>query len=519
VPGTLCVLCGEKMSLSRRNFLKIAGIVAAGATVSACQPLYAKIGGPVETLSSSPFPLLSSSQFAALSRLTFGARLSERQRVAEIGLANWIEEQLTPENIDDSPLNWRLRDFDVLKLDAGTLADLGDQLFDDIKPENVTIPFKQATLLRQVYSQRQLYEVMVEFWTDHFNISINKGDCWYLKIVDDREVIRPHALGNFRELLHASAKSPAMLVYLDNQSNEALAPNENYAREVMELHTLGVNGGYTQNDVMELARCFTGWTNKRDPGLGRGEFVFDQSFHDLNPKTILGTRIEPNGMAEAEQVLDRLAVHPSTARFISKKLVRRFIADEPPAELVERAAQTFLKTSGDIKAVLRTILLDGFLSEPIAASPVTTKFKRPANFLVSALRMLNAETDGGEPLQQYLTQMGQAYYEWPTPDGPPDTTADWQGNLLHRWKFALALARNELKGTKFDMENLLSLTGATDIESFTEQVSPLLLGSPLPAEVRKKLADALRHAGASDTSESISAVIAGLVASPAFQWR
>ena len=502
------------MSLSRRNFLKLASLVAAGATVSACQPLYAKIGGPVETLSQSPTPLLPSLDFTALSRLTFGPRLSERQRVAEIGLPNWIEEQLTPENIDDSPLDWRLRDFDVLKLDAATLSDLGDALFDGIQPDNVVNPFKQATLLRQVYTQRQLYEVMVEFWTDHFNISINKGDCWYLKIIDDRAVIRPHAFGNFRDLLHASAKSPAMLVYLDNQVNEALAPNENYAREVMELHTLGVNGGYTQNDVMELARCLTGWGIKFDLGLGRGEFKFNQDFHDLEPKTILGTRIEPGGMAEAEQVLDIFAAHPSTARFIATKLVRRFIADDPPPELVNRAADTFLQTDGDIKSVLRTILLNG--------NPWTflqPKFKRPTTFLVSALRMLNAETDGGEPLQQALTQMGQAYYEWPTPDGPPDTTADWQGNLLHRWKFALALARNELEGTKLDTENLLQLTGATDIESFTEQVSPLLLGSPLPAGIRKEMSVALRRAGASDTTESASAVVAGLIASPAFQWR
>lgn len=502
--------------MNRRNFLKLAGIVAAGATVSACQPLYAKIGGPVETLTFSSYPFLTPTDFVILSRLTFGPRLSERQRVAEIGVPAWIEEQLAPELLDDAPLDWRMRDFDILKLDAATLAELGDQLFDDIKPDNVTHPFRQATLLRQVYSRRQLYEGMVEFWTDHFNISTNKSDCWYLKVVDDQEVIRKHALGNFRELLHASAKSPAMLVYLDNQVNEARTPNENYAREVMELHTLGVNGGYTQNDLMELARCLTGWSVGK--GIRRGKFIFNPDFHDPEPKTVLGTHIAPTGMAETEQVLDTLAGHPATAHHLATKLVRRFISDEPPTDLVQQAAQTFLQTEGDIKATLRTILLDG-LAEKTKTGSLPRKFKRPVNFLVSALRMVNAETDGGPNLQNYLTQMGQAYYEWPTPDGPPDTTADWQGNLLHRWKFALALSRNELKGTKVDAKLLLGQTEATDIETFIERVSPLVLGSPIASGALRQMSAALRHAGASDTPETASAAIAGLIASPAFQWK
>lgn len=308
-----------------------------------------------------------------------------------------------------------------------------------------------------------------------------------------------------------------MLVYLDNQVNEARTPNENYAREVMELHTLGVNGGYTQNDVMELARCLTGWTVGE--GIRRGKFRFNEDFHDFDPKTVLGTRIEPNGMAEAEQVLDLLAGHHATARHLATKLVRRFIADDPPADLVQRTAQTFLQTHGDIKATLRTILFDG-LAAKITAAPLQPKFKRPVNFVVSALRMVNAETDGGKPVQDYLSQMGQAYYDWPTPDGPPDTTLDWQGNLLQRWKFALALARNEVDdATKVDTEALLTLTGASDIETFVERVSPLVLGSPLASGVRAQMSAALRHAGASDTPEAASAVLAGLIASPAFQWR
>ena len=198
---------------------------------------------------------------------------------------------------------------------------------------------------------------MVEFWTDHFNISVQKGDCWFLKIVDDREVIREHALGNFRELLGASAHSPAMLVYLDNQENHKDAPNENYARELMELHTLGLSGGYTQSDVMELARCLTGWRVKEH--FWKGKLKFEPDFHAPGPKTVLGHTIQPGGETELEQVLDILANHPSTARTIATKLARRFLADDPPPGIVDKASLVFQETSGDIKAVLRVIILEG----------------------------------------------------------------------------------------------------------------------------------------------------------------
>lgn len=256
-----------------------------------------------------------------------------------MGLAAWIEEQLAPEFIDDASADWSIRRFDVLELSAGRLRDRADKLLDNYDASLVVNDFLQATLLRQIYSRRQLYEIMVEFWSDHFNISMQKGDCWFLKIVDDREVIRPHALGNFRDLLHASAHSPAMLVYLDNQANLKDAPNENYAREVMELHTLGVDGGYSQRDVMEMARCLTGWTVRDSFSLG--DFTFEEDLHDSGSKTILGTDIPPDGQTEAETVLNLLAAHPATARHIATKLVRRFIADDPPAALVSRCCPDF----------------------------------------------------------------------------------------------------------------------------------------------------------------------------------
>jgi uncharacterized protein (DUF1800 family) len=500
------------MSLSRRDFIKLTGLVAASTALGSCSPIYEQLAG-TPVLPGYPVSLPVGT-FTALSRQTFGPRIDERTQVAEIGLTAWIEEQLTPESIDDAPAGWRIRRFDVLSMSAGQLRDRSDQLFDAYDPWPVANDFRQASLLRQIYSNRQLYEVMVEFWSDHFNISMQKGDCWFLKIVDDREVIRKHALGNFRDLLHASAHSPAMLVYLDNQSNLKDAPNENYARELLELHTLGVDGGYTQGDVMELARCLTGWTVKESFFLG--EYTFDEALHDPGVKTILGTMIQPTGQSEAEQMLDLLAVHPSTAQFIASKLVRRFIADDPPAELVERAAQTFLQANGDIKSVLRVILLDG-LTHPEWVRP---KIKRPLNFMVSALRMLGAQTDGAPVLHERLGLMGQSPFTWPTPDGFPDVASAWMGNLLPRWKFALDLAAKRIEGTQIDIQGLVvDATGASNIEAFIDGLTPILLGTSLPSENRDQIVQALRAAGAEDNLETAAVIVAGILASPAFQWR
>jgi uncharacterized protein (DUF1800 family) len=495
-------------TLSRRDFMRLAGLVSASVAVAACGPVYQRLGGPAEAPNSAPEPALDAAALASLRRLTFGPRRAERQRVAEIGLAGWIEEQLAPEALDDGPAAWRLRQFDTLTMSADDLATLSNRLFDNLDTDRVPNELRQATLVRQVYTRRQLNEMLVDFWTDHFNISVEKGDCYFLKTIDDREVIRPHALGRFRDLLWASAHSPAMLVYLDNQANGKDAPNENYAREVMELHTLGVNGGYTQADVMELARAFTGWSVK--PNFWRGQFTFDNDQHDQGVKHVLGLRLEPNGQAEAEAVLERLAVHPATAHFIATKLARRFLADEPPAEIVTRAASAFLQTAGDLKAVLRVVLLDGLASNAPLAAP---KFKRPVHFVVSALRGLNAETDGGAPLQAYLRRMGQPYFAWPTPDGYPDRSGPWQGNLLPRWQFSLALARNELEGTRVALPELDGSPQAL-LADLAEQ----LFGAPLPPAAGGDLLRALRGAGAQD-EDLPSLFTAGLLSSPAFQWR
>ena len=491
--------------LSRRDFLKLASLVTASAALSSCAPMYRRLAGGLPAI---PWTSLGGRDFLMLNRLTFGPRVEERARFTEIGLQPWIEEQLDFESIDDFDCNLLLQPFKSLNMDANELEGISNGLFDDYDRETIPNELRQATLIRQVYSRRQLYELMVEFWSDHFNIYVEKGNCFYLKTVDDREVIRKHALGSFRDLVWASAHSPAMMVYLDNQANEKGAPNENYARELMELHTLGVDGGYTQQDVMELARCLTGWTVKEHFWLG--DFVFDQDLHDPGTKQVLGMTIPNSGIKEAEQVIEILVKHPSTARFIATKLARRFIADEPPPELIEKAAQTFLNTNGDVKSVLHTILLDGLpLAQP--------KYKRPANFVLSALRMLNAEIDGAG-VQEYLLRMGQSYFNWPTPDGYPDRSDAWQGNLMPRWQFAFEYIRNEIPGTKHNLKVLMDVSLSDNLNGDVDAVAALLLGAPIASTSRDELIDSVLSAGATE-EETLQIVTAGLLASPAFQWR
>jgi hypothetical protein len=495
------------MPLSRRDFLKLASLVTASAALSSCAPAlaYRKLAGDLPTV---PWTALSASDFLALSRITFGPRVEERAHFVEVGLKNYIEEQLDFETINDFACDLQLSTFKTLNMEANELEGISNQLFDGYDREKVPNELRQATFLRQLYSKRQLYEVMVEFWSDHFNIFMDKEKEFFLKTVDDREVIRKHALGNFRDLVWASAHSPAMIIYLDNQANEKSHPNENYARELMELHTLSVNGGYTQKDVMELARCLTGWNVKEHFWLG--DFVFKEDLHDTGEKNILGLSIQPSGQAEAEQVIEMLVKHPSTAKFICTKLARRFIADNPPEQLIEKATQTFLDTNGDIKSVLRVILLDGLpLTQP--------KYKRPVNFLLSALRMLNVETDG-IALHDYLVRMGQLYFNWLTPDGYPDYSEAWQGNLMPRWQFAFALIRNELNDTKHNLNALLDVWSTSILQDDVDAITSLLLGAPLERLTRDGIIDSVRAAGATD-EETRQIIAASIIASPAFQWR
>ena len=318
----------------------------------------------------------------------------------------------------------------------------------------------EGKLLRAVYSNRQLDEVLTDFWFNHFNIYLDKGADRYLVTEYERDVIRPHVLGKFKDLLEATAKSPAMLFYLDNwQSVGPDAPqargkkgarglNENYGRELLELHTLGVDGGYTQADVTEAARCFTGWTIVQ-PQRG-GAFAFNQRVHDDGEKTVLGVKIaKGGGISDGEKVLDMVAHHAATARFIAKKLAMRFVADDPPASLVERMAETFRRTDGDLRAVMKTMLES---KEFFSQGAYLGKLKSPLEVVASAVRAVTGEVDYAFPLANQVAQLGEPLYRKQEPTGYSNSSKEWlnSGGLLARMNFAVQLADNKIPGVKVD---------------------------------------------------------------------
>jgi uncharacterized protein (DUF1800 family) len=319
----------------------------------------------------------------------------------------------------------------------------------------------EGKLLRAVYSNRQLDEVLTDFWFNHFNIYLDKGADRYLVTEYERDVIRPHVLGKFKDLLEATAKSPAMLFYLDNwQSVGPNSPqlrgakkgarglNENYGRELLELHTLGVDGGYTQKDVTEAARCFTGWTILQ-PQRG-GNFSFNKRVHDDGEKTVLGVTIPAGGgQNDGEKVLDIVAHSPATAQFISKKLAMRFVADDPPATLVDRMAETFRKTDGDLRAVMKTMLES---KEFWSQGAFQSKLKSPLEMVASAVRAVNGEVDYAFPLANQVGQLGQPLYRKQEPTGYSNSSKEWlnSGGLLARMNFAMQLGDNKVAGVKVD---------------------------------------------------------------------
>ncbi len=326
----------------------------------------------------------------------------------------------------------------------------------------VAFDLSEGKLYRAILSNRQLEEQMVDFWYNHFNVFLEKGADRYLVPTYEREAIRPHVLGKFRDLLEATAKSPAMLFYLDNWESVGSAPaqrrgnakrpvrglNENYARELMELHTLGVDGGYTQKDVTEVARCFTGWTI-RQPRQG-GDFFYNDRVHDKGEKTVLGVKIPAGGgQNDAEKVLDILARHPAAARFISKKLAQRFVADDPPQKLIDKMAKTFRDKNGDIREVMKTMLTsDEFFSQ----AAYRAKVKTPFEAIVSAVRATGAQVDFAFPLARQIADLGEPLYRKLEPTGYSDANSEWVNSaaLLARMNFALALAQNQVPGSKLD---------------------------------------------------------------------
>ena len=459
-----------------------------------------------------------------LNRLGFGPRPGDVARVRAMGLSAYIDQQLHPERIANQNLDARLASFTTLTMGQRDLSEQyflpalemrrdqalrqqraaiqeqrsapqsgqGDMMAPGATPpnpaaalppearmaqaaaQNVTNELMQAKMLRATMSERQLEEVLADFWFNHFNVFIGKGQVRQYLTAYERDAIRPHVLGRFRDLLGAVAHSPAMLFYLDNFQSAAPASNnqmmrlgpqrrmgrgltpeqqqrlerlqqgngrgrglnENYAREIMELHTLGVDGGYTQQDVIELARILTGWTIDR-PQQG-GEFMFRPQTHDTGTKTFLGTTFKSDGEKEGERALDLLANHPSTARHISYQLAQRFVADEPPAALVDRAAKVFLSTKGDLREVVRTIVTSPeFFSDDVTR----VKVKTPLEFVVSAVRVTGAEVSNAQPLVVAMRNLGMPLYGAQPPTGYSMTSDAWvnTGSLLNRMNFAVQL--------------------------------------------------------------------------------
>jgi uncharacterized protein (DUF1800 family) len=431
-----------------------------------------------------------------------------------------------------------------------------------------------AKILRATYSERQLDEVMTDFWFNHFNVFIGKGADRYLVTSYERDVIRPHALGRFQDLLLATAKSPAMLWYLDNwqsvgphsdaangaarrqqmrprrgfgngpfgggmrrfpndtqrpaqnQQAKNKAPrglNENYAREVMELHTLGVNGGYTQKDVTELARVLTGWTIA-EPRRGGG-YDFNDRMHEPGEKIVLGKKFKDHGEKEGEDALKMLAHEPATAHFICTKLAMRFVSDQPPAAIVDRMSETFLKSDGDIKAVLKTMFQSPEFWAPEA---YRAKVKTPFEFVVSSLRATGAQIDSSAALIQQLNKMGQPLYGAQPPTGYSMKAETWVNSsaLLNRMNYALALGTGRLPGVQSDTQQVIGADAPQDSDSVLARFESSLLNGDLskqthdtistrmndPAVTGRKLDDAPRPVQAG--------VVAGLIlGSPEFQRR
>jgi uncharacterized protein (DUF1800 family) len=595
----------------------------------------------------------------AMNRLAYGPRPGDLEHVRQMGLAKWIDQQLTPNSIDDKALNARLENLPTLSMSSaqlieeypqpkqaaaqaakhadaaansnqqpanadasGTTAappsssaavgqsapnnsaelnvadkasvpasmktkpsssnpDVAGNLTtpgagkrnalsgpdpnavprviadNSKKPQRVIEELAMAKVTRAIYSERQLQQVMDDFWFNHFNVYAAKGeDKWYLTSYE-RDVIQPHTLGKFKDLVTATAESPAMLFYLDNflsvdpnaaQRQAALRAmrqnrggfarspgpqgqqarkntrglNENYGRELMELHTLGVEGGYTQKDVTELARCFTGWTIDK-PRLNP-EFKFDEKLHDPDQKIVLKKKIHAGGIKDGEQAIELLVRHPSTAKFISTKLARRFVSDTPPPQLVTRMAKTFESSDGDIRAVMHTMI---YSPEFWSREAYRAKIKTPFELVVSAVRALGTDADTAMPLVQWVGRIGEPLYQCQPPTGYADNAEAWvnTGALLNRLNFSLTLAGNKIRGAHSDVGSLLGVD-ATEPKVALERAVQIFLGgqaSPTTLETLQKQLDSpqVLQAKLDDPVKKVDlGVVTGLVlGAPEFQRR
>jgi uncharacterized protein (DUF1800 family) len=491
---------------SRRNFFLGAAAVATAALVPVRRAHAQRIQRPrpgIMTRPGAPSAVSNDTLIRLVNRITVGATEDEVKRAKSMGFTKYLEYQLKYTSIPDTETDtW-------VQANAPTLSQDGTALY-ALDYNTLSTQLWNATVYRAAFSKRQLYERMVEFWTDHFNIDFDKVG--YLKTLDDRDVIRKHALGKFPDMLKASAHSPAMLEYLDNTRSRGRNTNQNYAREIMELHTLGVDGGYTQNDVAELSRILTGWTIQ-----GRGVFAFDPTGHDFTGKTFLGTdfpaqasSVGAAAIQEGERAIDMLLAHPSTAKYISKKMLRWLLRYDPSDSLIDSIAQVFTKTGGDIKAMIRAILTPANLQE----APL--KLKRPYHFLVSSIRATQPTVRNMNQLgNRQLVLLGQPLFLWDTPDGYPDNMDFWAGTILPRWNFAsyLTSQASPTGEVTFDVTALVSLAQPAAIAA---QIEKMVFAGAMSATVEAEITAYLSAAPVS--ANRVREAISLALSCNDFQW-
>ena len=539
-------------------------------------PTGAPLGAPMGAPSDAGFRELTADQQVAqvLSRLTFGAKPGEAERVRAMGVDRWIDAQLHPERIPNAAADSFVASVELYRsspaeLEAryprpqtvlNQLGKSGDRTnysaADSAKlralaqaQRRMVTELQGGRVTRALLSERELQEVMTDFWLNHFNIYLQKGPPeHYLLAQYENDVIRPNALGKFRTLLGAVAKSPAMLFYLDNWQSQvdsnrprlnargrlmpAVTPlqaqrrpqqrrrglNENYGRELLELHTLGVDGGYTQADVIAAARALTGWTIDRPPA---GGFVFRPQLHDAGEKVLLGHPLAAGrGLQDGEEVLDIVARHPSTARFIATKLARRFVSDTPSAALIRRAAATFTRTDGDIREVVRTIVTS---PEFFSRAAYRAKVKTPFEVVVSALRALGAQPDTTPRTAALVALLGEPIYGHQAPNGWPDTGDQWMntGAILNRINFGLAVAANRVPGASATAwPGADALRNAT-LDQQVDGVVHAFLGGDVSRETRAVLTNGenplARTVGRGPTG--LPQIVGLAIGSPEFQRR
>jgi uncharacterized protein (DUF1800 family) len=441
----------------------------------------------------------------ALNRLGFGPRPGSIEQVLDRGVERWVEGQVTPGA--DVEADARVANFRTIGYSIAQWVDLYDN--DRSAFNTATRELPSAHFVRAVHGENQLVEVLTDFWFNHFNVFggdplVRMGLARY-----EMDAIRPHVLGRFRDLLGTVAGSWAMMTYLDNYLSTARNINENYARELMELHTMGVDGGYTQRDVEEVTRAFTGW------GIDRraGTFLFRANVHDNNAKTVLGQRLPAGqGQKDGFDVLDMLVRHPSTAHFISLKLCRRFVADDPPDSIVARCADTFSRTNGDLAQVMRALIGSReFWDQAFGPG----KIKTPHEYVTSALRAVGADVTDARALT--LDDMGQPTYLALDPTGWSDRGTDWipnPGSHLARMNFALRLSSQTQNGISVDLRAIVGSADSNDAEAATAAVNTHIFGGTLPASTIA----ACRRVSRTGLPAAFK-VVGVALASPAFQVR